>query len=183
MQGLPRRKNLRLKSHDYSQTGCYFITICAYAQQTIFGRIPVGAIHESPATALPIMYQSPEGDIVEQVLLEIPNRYPAVEIDKHVIMPNHIHLLINVNEVLQNKERAIHESPLQRVERSLVSKVVGYLKMNASKKIRVQNNKINNVWQRSYHDHIIRNEAEYLKIWQYIAENPAKWADDCYYAK
>jgi len=177
---------MRLKDYDYSQAGYYFITICTFQQQNILGQIPlsVGAIHESPEMVqLPVMRKSPAGDIVEQILLEIPSRYPSVTLDKYVIMPNHLHMIIILNEETRTKERAIRESPLQSVERSLISKMVGYLKMNASKRIRLQNDNIFKVWQRSYHDHIIRSESTYQKIWQYMDENPVKWPEDCFYAE
>lgn len=75
---------------------------------------------------------------------------------------------------------AIHESPLQM--RSAVDKTVGYIEMNVSKRIHQEISK-EIVWQRSYHDHIIRDEKDYLKIWQYIDTNPIKWEYDCFYSK
>ncbi len=88
-------------------------------------------------------------------------------------MPNHIHILISVN----NDKRAIRESPLH--SRSVLSKVVGYIKMNSSKQIHLTYNE--NVWQRNYHDHIIRSEVDYLKIWEYVNSNALKWKQDCFY--
>jgi len=78
------------------------------------------------------------------------------KIDKYIIMPNHIHIIIGING-----------EPKQQ-QRSLISKMVGYLKMNTSKQMRLQNKFLSDVWQRSYHDHIIRNKQEYQKIWEYI---------------
>ncbi len=90
-------------------------------------------------------------------------------------MPNHIHLLLSVND----GERAIRESPLHR--RSVLSKVVGYIKMNSSKDI--HSTYKGNIWQRNYHDHIIRSERDYKKIWEYIDTNVLKWEKDCFYAR
>jgi REP element-mobilizing transposase RayT len=73
---------------------------------------------------------------------------------------------------------AIHESPLPK--RSLLSQMIGYFKMNTTKQIHDANKKIN-VWQRGYYDHIIRNEKEYEKIWEYIQTNPLKWEADKYF--
>jgi REP element-mobilizing transposase RayT len=112
---------------------------------------------------------------VEAAINKIPDRF-GVEIPRYMIMPNHIHLLVTVLE--SSPERAIHESPLRK--RSVISQIVGYLKMNASKQIHSLN-PLETVWQRSFHDHIIRNERDYERIWDYIDTNPLKWEDDCFY--
>ena len=72
----------------------------------------------------------------------------------------------------------LHESPLQ-YHRSIIDKMIGFLKMNVSKKI--HNTYRENIWQRSYHDHIIRDEKDYQKIWQYIDTNVTRWEKDCFY--
>ena len=92
-------------------------------------------------------------------------------------MPNHIHFIIIIKD---DEERAIRESPLQ-CHRSVMSKVIGYLKMNASKQIHLTNPK-KKIWQRLYHDHIIRGEKDYQKIWEYIDTNVISWEKDCFYS-
>ncbi len=99
-----------------------------------------------------------------------------MSIPKYVIMPNHIHLIIEINN--DNEQRAIRESPLQ-YHRSVIDKMVGFLKMNVSKKI--HNTYSDKIWQKSYHDHIIRGEKDYQKIWEYIDTNPLKRELDCFY--
>lgn len=168
---LPKRKRLRLQNFDYSSQGAYFITICTYERKNILSRI-VGAIHESPETKL-----TDYGEIAEKAIKQIPKHLNAT-IESYVIMPNHIHLLILIAD---NKEtRAIRESPLQK--RSIISKTVGYIKMYASKEI---HNRFGNitVWQRGFHDHIIRDQKDYEKISKYIYENPIKWQYDCFYTE
>ncbi|MBQ8868258.1 MAG: transposase [Oscillospiraceae bacterium] len=164
---LPKRKPTRLKDYDYSSEGAYFITICAHNKQCIFSSV-VGAIHESPESVL-----NENGKVVDDIIKKLNDRFDII-IDKYVIMPNHIHLIVVIDE----NPRAIRESPLQK--RSLISKAMGYLKMNASKQIHktIHNQK---VWQRSFHDHVIRDERDYLKIWNYIDSNPAKWNEDCFF--
>jgi len=93
-------------------------------------------------------------------------------------MPNHIHLIAMITE--EDALRAIHESPLHG--RSIVSKLVGYIKMNASKAIRKQYGNVG-VWQRGYYDHVIRNQADYDMIAAYIEENPIRWELDQLYSK
>ena len=168
---LPKRKSPRLKEYDYSTPGAYFITICTYNRKCLFSNI-VGAIHELPENKL-----TQYGEIVKQIIEILPDRF-NVSIPKYVIMPNHIHLII---EIYSNDEkRAIRESPLQ-YRRSVIDKMVGFLKMNASKKI--YNTDSEKIWQRSYHDHIIRGEKDYRKIWEYIDTNVLKWEQDCFYIK
>ncbi len=164
---LPSRKGTRLKGYDYSSVGAYFITICSHNKRCIFSNI-VGAIHESPENIL-----NQNGKIIDEIIKKLDDRFNII-IDKYIIMPNHIHLIVLVLE----NERAIRESPLQK--RALISKAMGYLKMNASRQMHL-NGFEGKIWQRSFNDHIIRGEKDYLKIWQYIDSNTQKWKNDCFY--
>ena len=165
---LPKRKPTRLKGYDYGSTGAYFITICTHDKKCLFSNI-VGAIHELPENKL-----TQYGKFVEQIIEILPDRF-NVSIPKYIVMPNHIHLIIEINEY---EKRAIRESPL-RYHRSVIDKMVGFLKMNVSKKIHNTDNE--KIWQRSYHDHIIRNKNDYQKIWEYIDTNVERWEKDCFY--
>lgn len=123
--------------------------------------------HRRGASRAPEVHLTKYGWIVDRIIRELPQRFP-VEISKYVIMPDHIHILLVVN----GKERALREAPLHT--RSLLAQIVGYLKMNATKTIRrYAPSEI--VWQRSFYDHIIRNDQDYQEIWQYIDNNPQKW--------
>ena len=133
----------------------------------------VGAIHESPENNL-----TQFGIIVNEAINNLPDRF-NIKIDKYVIMPNHIHILISIPN--NDTKRAIRESPL-RYKQTSVSQMIGWLKMNVSKKIHITNPDLK-VWQRSFHDHIIRNETDYEKIWQYIDTNVERWELDCFYTK
>ena len=168
---LPQRKTIRLENYDYSTPGAYFITICTHEKRCIFSEITVGAIHESPAVRL-----TAAGRCVQTSVEALSNRYPNLSVDKYVIMPNHIHLLLVIHE-----ERAIRESPLRSEgKRSLLDKAVGFLKMNSSKQIHSISPGLL-VWQRSFHDHVVRNENDYSEIWNYIDTNPIRWTADCFY--
>ena len=167
---LPERKPTRLKNYDYSSPGAYFVTICTQNRRCVFSDIIVGAIHESPVAEL-----TEYGKIADTTIKKLNSRF-NVKIPKYVIMPNHIHMIIEIT----NPENigAIRESPLQ--SRSLISKIIGYMKMNISKEI----HKINpdeKLWQRSFHDHIIRGDKDYDKIWEYIDTNVLRWEMDCFY--
>ncbi len=168
---LPSRKRLRLQDFDYNTPGAYFITICTHNRNCILSHI-VGAIHESPAPQL-----TEYGKIVDNVIHHIPDHYHAY-VDHYVIMPNHIHLIIVITDT--EDARAIRESPLRG--RSVISKMIGYIKMNASKEI---HHRLGNtlVWQRGFYDHIIRDRNDYEQITKYIYENPMRWYYDELYAE
>ncbi len=163
MTDLPKRMSRRLAHYDYSTCGAYFVTICTYNRKRLFSRI-VGALHEAPVVQL-----TKFGYIVERVIRELPQRF-QITIAKYVIMPDHIHILIVVDD--PDFLRALREAPLQ--SRSLLSKIVGYLKMNVTKEIH-KYSPSEKVWQRLFYDHIVRNDQDYLETWQYIENNPRKW--------
>ena len=93
-------------------------------------------------------------------------------------MPNHVHLIVMISE--QDPWQAIQKPP--RKGRSVLSKAVGYIKMNASKAIRQQYGDVT-VWQRGFHDHVIRNRDDYEMIAKYIQENPLRWELDKFYTE
>ena len=156
MQKLPARKNIRLNNYDYSNNGYYFITICTKDNQKLFWDVPV----ESPIAQPPL---SAIGKIVEKAIENIPNIYEPITIDKYVIMPNHIHLIL----VITNDDGRTMRVPT-------ISTVINQMKGYVSKQIGYS------IWQKLFYDHIISNKTEYLNNWQYIDDNPVKWAEDCY---
>ena len=168
---LPKRKNIRLKDYDYSSNGAYFITICTQNRLHLFGNV-VG--DEFP---VPFVELNGFGKIIEQYIQNISDKYPVVTVDKYIIMPNHVHMLIMIfNDGTMGNNRTGNPSP------TAVGTIVGWFKYQTTKAINAHtNNAETKIWQRSYHDHIIRNGEDYLRIWQYIDENPAKWAEDEYY--
>ena len=105
------------------------------------------------------------GLIAEECLLHIPQLYPEIRLDKYVVMPNHIHAIFDIQKSGNQTDLNV---------------VIGQYKMAVTKKIRFQNSGFV-VWQRSFHDHIIRNQSGYEKIWNYIEDNPRKWKEDCFY--
>ena len=177
-----RRKPLRLRDYDYSRSGMYFVTICTKDRVCCLSRVEapgsVGALHEAPVITLTDL-----GRIVDKMIVSLPKRYPGVQIEKYVVMPNHIHLLLR----LPAPETGAHRDaplPAGKTEkggtRALLAQIVGYLKMNASKETHAKYPGLQ-LWQSRFHDHVVRNEADCLRIWNYIDANPAKWAEDKYY--
>ena len=164
------RRSIRLNHYDYSQPGSYFITICTHDKSPLFGGITNGE-----------MVLNDLGKMVEKCILDIPVHFPDVELDKWVIMPNHVHMIIVIypNE---NDKPFIHELPLRDIKsrrKMLLPKIIGRFKMNCSKQINIlQNTPGQSIWQRSYYEHIIRNENELNKIRRYIINNPPQWDYD-----
>ena len=149
---LPKRKSPRIPNYDYSTKNYYFVTICTYNKECIFGN--PGILNEY-------------GRIAEAYLLKIPEIYQNFRIDKYVIMPNHVHVIFDVDDAEQKKS---------------LSYVIGQYKTHVSKEIHKSEVR-KNLWQRSFHDHVIRSEQSYKKIWEYIDNNPIKWELDCFYPK
>ena len=154
---LPKRKPTRLIGYDYSQNGAYFITICTHNKESILSNI-VG----EGLCALPKNILTPIGAEVEKAIQYINDNYIGIKVDKYVIMPNHIHLIIIIDN-----SGGHGDPPLQSI--------IGQLKSYTTNKYK------NILWQRSYHDHIIRGEKDYQKIWEYIDTNVLRWEKDCFY--
>ena len=167
----PHRKPNRLKNHDYSQNGAYFITICVHNRKPILSRITMGETPGLQVPPRPIL--SPLGNIVQTQLLALPNRYQGLSIDHYVIMPNHIHILLK----LIQHEGTGGGSPSPTVFD--IIRVFKSLTTRECKKI----NPIDQLFQRSYYDHIIRDEYDYQIKWEYIDKNPERWYEDSLYTE
>ena len=161
---LPQRKPTGLPGYDYSQNGAYFITICAAEKQHVFGKVCVGQ-GLAPAE----MKVSRCGKIVAQQIEEICHRYKTVVVDKYIVMPNHVHILLRLLPAPAGA------SPCPTI--SDVICAVKSLSVRECRKIGY----MGKLFQTSFHDHVIRDERDYQRIWDYIDSNPAKWEEDCYY--
>ena len=170
MNNLSKRKRLRLKNYDYSQSGYYFITICTHDRRNLFGSIVDGRIKLNHY-----------GKIVEQDLLKMPEQFMNVKLDKYVIMPNHLHCIIVILNSGSDSPAMLSKAEQSRLFPT-IPKIIGLFKSGTARKIRQLNRDII-VWQKSYYDRVIRNRSEYLKIWEYIDTNPLKWKLDKYYSE
>lgn len=156
---LPRRKSQRLKSFDYATEKYYFVTICTKDKQNLFCNI------KNINDILKMEY-SYIGEITLIHLRNIEKHFEGVKIDKYVIMPNHIHIIV----VIGCNGTSERSRPF-----TTLSTVIGLFKSGVSREVGYK------IWQKSFHDHIIRNKNDYLKIWEYIDNNPLKWDFDCYH--
>ena len=157
----PTRKPNRLKNYDYSDNGAYFVTFCVNNRKCLLSRI-VGATLGRPAYAR----LTKMGEAVEHAVSRIENRYPDVRVEKYVIMPNHVHLLLMIDTLPGRPRVAPTVSRIIQQTKGLATKMIGHT-----------------IWQKSFHDHIIRTESDYEMIWEYIDTNPGRWETDCFYTE
>ena len=195
------RRPTRLPRFDYGSPGTYFVTVCTHGRKCVLSHIFLGADHtpqggdgaaplrgdrlgesvgegqlthkfaqpnqgfgRSLICALPTVTLTEIGSAVEESVAYIGRAYPGVSVESCAIMPNHVHLLISIEERMGGDGAA----PLQEI--------VGRMKSYTT---HLYGGKL---WQRSFYDHVIRSERDYLEIRRYIDENPAKWAEDRFYA-
>ncbi len=177
-----QRRSIRLKGYDYSQEGLYFITMVCQDRAHLFGKITNGK-----------MILNEAGKIAHQCWLEIPAHFPNVVLHEFVIMPNHVHGVIEIvttdgtdgTGTDGTAVRAKNISPLLPLPRSpsrTVGSIVRGFKIGVTKWMR-QNTTIQNVWLRNYYEHIIRNDNSYNRISTYIINNPSKWEEDMFLKK
>ena len=153
----PIRKKNRLSGFDYSSPNAYFITICTYQRKNLFWR-DVGATNGRPSD----LSLSSAGKTVQNAIIAISEHYPAYVVEHYVIMPNHIHLLLRVQADANGRPMVA----------PTISTVVAQMKGAVSKHIG------KSIWQKGFHDHIVRTEADYQDIWTYIENNPLQWQMD-----
>ena len=144
----PVRKHPRLKNFDYSSPNYYFITICTWNKTCLFGK--PNELNQW-------------GTLADAFLTEIERHFDHVRVDKYVVMPNHVYMILVLEE--------------QSIE---ISQIIGQYKSTVTREIR-KNHPQQKIWQTSFHDHVIRNQADYERIWLYIHANPQNWEKDCFF--
>lgn len=142
---VPFRRSPRIPGFDYSSENYYFVTICTYEKKCCF--YGDGILNHA-------------GKIAQKCVSEIPEHFPGVKVDKYVVMPNHVHAIVVIEQGCT----------------VTLSTIIGQYKAAVSRSL-----SCSPLWQRSFHDHIIRNQISYEKIWNYIDTNPLRWKDDCFY--
>jgi REP element-mobilizing transposase RayT len=161
---LPQRKSPRLQGYDYSQEGAYFVTVCTQSRESLFGLITENMITLNPA-----------GTMVQYWWQQLPQVYADVELDLFVVMPNHFHGIVCLNRYLQTT-----------IQTSLPDVMRWFKTMTTNAYIRGVKEcqwqpYTGKLWQRSYHDHIIRHEADLNRIREYVLHNPERWQEDKFY--
>ena len=151
----PVRKSTRIPHYDYSKDNYYFVTICTHEKKCIFGTVKM---------------LSRYGKIAADSVREIPLHYSGVKIDKFIVMPNHIHMIVIIG--CDNTSETKPD----------LGQVIGSFKSGVTRKIH-ETAPDERIWQRSFHDHVIRSRKDYEKIWSYVDTNPMRWEQDCFYAE
>ncbi|MDQ8004684.1 MAG: transposase [Pedobacter sp.] len=180
------RRSIRLKGYDYSKEGLYFVTVCCQNIAHRFGKVVNGQ-----------MVLNAAGLMVDRWIKELENKFPDIQIDEYVIMPNHIHLIIeNIglnnasavrvdlcvdphDNIMRPAEGEHKGSPLHNVVRWLKTMTTNYYIQGVKTLGWEPFDK--KIWHRNYYEHIIRDERAYNNIAQYIKNNPLKWNEDKFY--
>jgi REP element-mobilizing transposase RayT len=189
------RRSIRLREFDYRNAGAYFVTICAFQRECLFGEVVDGEMRLNGL-----------GVATEACWRAITNHFPNVQLDEFVIMPNHLHGIMdittsesvgsnvgakqassaspgfdncgnNVDDCNKGEAGGSFASPLRdgTVSGSLGAVIQNFKSVSTRKINKIRNNPGCPVWQRNYYEHVIRNEADLANIRQYIVNNPLKW--------
>jgi REP element-mobilizing transposase RayT len=146
------RHSIRLQGYDYTNAGIYFVTICSYQRQHLFGNINNG---EMEINAI--------GQFVSILWQKIPQYFLNVELDAFILMPDHLHGIIVISE---------------SKEKSSLANIIQNFKSISSRKInRINKNSGVSIWQRNYYERIVRSEQELKNLREYIKNNPTNWTD------
>ncbi len=155
------RQSIRLKNYDYSASGAYFVTICVHERECALGNVIDGEVRLNE-----------NGEIVAVCWDDLIDHYPHIELDAFVVMPNHVHGVI----VIDDDRRGEATSPLIRLT---LGQMIAYFKYQSTKRINAQRNDAGTrFWQRNYYEHVIRNDRELNAIREYILHNPLRWDAD-----
>ena len=156
------RRSVRLKGYDYSQPGAYYVTVVTRDRKSWFGDVTGGE-----------MRLNATGQLVVDAWNWIAKRYPYVKLDGYILMPNHLHGIIMITELdaCPVKTSARSHKPLGRL--------IGAFKTISTKRVNILHSTTGRVlWQRSFYDHVIRNERERDRVLEYIVHNPKSWDSD-----
>ena len=168
------RRSIRLTGYDYTQPGAYFVTICTHDRACLFGEV----INET-------MRLNDAGQLVDAIWKQLPRHFPHISLDAHVVMPNHIHGIICINDdrriADQNpgvERRCEPSMPAAGTHPQSLGAIVQNFKSVASRMVRRIASGQAHVWQRNYYERIIRDDAEMNTVRAYLVENTAKWILD-----
>jgi REP element-mobilizing transposase RayT len=163
-----QRRSTRLRQFDYATPGAYFLTICARNRESLFGEVVDDGVRTSEA-----------GRIVEAAWAGLPEHYPHVALDAFIVMPNHVHGILILEEVGAGFKPAPTNSPGRIRPKQPLPEIVRAFKTFSARRINeLRMSPGQPVWQRSYYDHVIRDEESLERIRDYIFTNPLRWSMD-----
>ena len=162
---LPNRKTIRVQNYDYNTTAVYFLTICTQNRRCLLSRVVGTGVLDGPSIEL-----TDYGKIADKCINQLDHFYDHISVERYVIMPNHIHLLLWVKNA--GSQNGPSRTPVPTVQNSVVSRFVSTFKRFCNKEYG------ENIWQRGSYDHIIRDKQDYETRAKYIHENPMVWYYD-----
>lgn len=177
---VPQRKTIRFQGYDYSQEGLYFVTLCCWDKVCRFGKVQIGE-----------MVLNEMGEIARTEWLKTEQIRQNVELGEFIIMPNHMHAIIIINNNIAvgancirpdvDVQNGVCNTPLQSPSHTIGAIIRGY-KSAVTRQIKLMYGMQDiRIWQRNYYEHIIRNDHSYQNISDYIKSNPSNWLQDDYY--
>ncbi len=180
MKELPKRKNIRLDGADYNNEGTFFLTICTMKRSCVLSQIVGTGVPDGPLVQL-----SEYGKTADKYIRQLNDFYKNISIESYVIMPNHIHILMHINNISISscaKDKPIQPCGPSRtpvptlIQNSVVSRFVSTFKRFCNKEYG------KNIWQPRSYDHIIRNSKDLEEHLRYINDNPLRWQCDELYS-
>ena len=178
----PERKNQRLKNYNYSSVGYYFVTFCSKGRIDYFWEIQNWE-----------MILNDYGEMLQQSFIRTQEIRKEIDIDEYIIMPNHIHVIIIIQNPVGNAGMRSkpggnydsgqytcgpYEDEILSKTKNVLSNCIQWLKAYTTKEIRQNYGDYEFAWQKSFHDVIIRNQDQLDKTREYIRMNPSKWEED-----
>jgi putative transposase len=166
------RRSILLRDYDYSRAGAYFVTICAFERKCIFGEINNGEMRLNDL-----------GTLAEDCWLAIPEHFPMTQMDAYVIMPNHMHGIVVIDDDADHcKGTACRAPTMEQFGQPTPGSLPTIVRSFKSAVTRLFNEKdtlaSQRLWQRNYYEHIIRDDESLNRIREYIATNPLHWEFD-----
>jgi len=169
------RRSIRLPYYDYSKAGYYFVTICTYGRFHLFGEI----VEDE-------MILNDAGEMLQHWHKKLEDKFSHIHNHEMVIMPNHIHFIIEIvgaNPCVRPSPKGKHPNGTSEGD---LGRIIQWFKtMTTNAYIKMVKEGIvppfeKRIWQRNYHEHVIRNDADYLRVAEYTLNNPLTWKDDIF---
>ena len=172
------RRSIRLQGYDYTQSGAYFLTVVVQDRLCLFGDVVDQEMRTNEA-----------GEMVRRVWERLSGRFPCIQLDAFVVMPNHVHGILLIDQPVGAPLVGAHRGAISPTRATTgvaptLGAVVGAYK---SLTTRAYIEGVNagawpsfrkRLWQRNYYEHVVRNDASLAELRQYILDNPARWAFD-----
>jgi len=157
-----RRRSVRLKGYDYASAGVYFVTVCTHERLCVLGTIENG-----------IVVLAEQGRIVQETMLSLGDRFAGLELDAFVIMPNHVHLVVG----LVGAQFIAPDGRSDGSRHPSLGEIIRTFKAASTRLIRGAGFE-GFGWQRSFYEHVVRNDADLRRIREYVEANPLRWDED-----